>query len=122
VNVYLAETDEGARRLFTSAQQQFTNLLRGRPGRLQPPIDDIEQYWNPFEKAQASSMLTYSFVGSPQVVRDQLDEFLRETGVDELIVVSAIYQHTARLRSYELLAELFASRCGEQESPVQAGH
>jgi luciferase family oxidoreductase group 1 len=106
VNVVVADTDAQARRLFTSVQQQFTNLFRGTPGRLQPPIDDIETYWTPVEKAQASAMLTCSFVGSPETVRRGLQNFIEQTGVDELIVASAIYDHAARLRSYELLADL----------------
>lgn len=105
VNVIVAETDAEAQRLFTSAQQQFTNLFRGKPGRLQPPIDNIDDYWSPVEKVQASAMLSRSFVGSPETVRAGLDHFIEETGVQELIVVSAIYDHSARLRSYELLAE-----------------
>jgi luciferase family oxidoreductase group 1 len=106
VNVFAAETDGEARRLFTSAQQQFTNLFRGKPGKLQPPIDDINSYWNPIEKEQASAMLSCSFVGSRKRVRAGLARFVEETGVDELIVVSAIYDHSARLRSYEILSEL----------------
>jgi luciferase family oxidoreductase group 1 len=110
VNVVAAETDAEARRLFTSAQQQFTNLFRGTPGLLPPPIDDIESYWTPAEKAQASSMLKYAFVGSPDTVRKGLEAFVEQTRVDELIVVSAIHDHAARLRSYELLAEAFGQR------------
>jgi len=106
VNVFIADTDVQARRLFTSAQQQFTNLFRGTPGRLQPPIDDIEAYWTPAEKTQASAMLTCSFVGSPETVRHGLNRFIEQTDVDELIVASAIYDHAARLRSYEILADL----------------
>jgi luciferase family oxidoreductase group 1 len=106
VNVFVADTDGEARRLFTSAQQQFANMFRGKRGRLQPPIDDIEEYWTPTEKAQASEMLSRSFVGSAKTVREGLADFVEETGVDELIVASAIYDHAARLRSYELLAEV----------------
>lgn len=104
-NVIAADTDREAVRLFTSAQQAFTNLFRGTRGRLQPPIDDIETYWSPVEKAQASRMLACSFVGSPPTVREGLDELLARTGADEVIVAAAIYDHGARLRSYELLAE-----------------
>ena len=68
VNVVAADTDAEARRLFTSAQQQFTNLFRGAPRRLQPPIDDIESWWTPDEKARVAGMLTYSFVGSRATV------------------------------------------------------
>ena len=105
-NVIVAETDREAERLFTSAQQAFTNLFRGTRGRLSPPIDDIETYWSPIEKAQASRMLACSFVGSPATVRSDLKSFVERTGANEVIVAAAIYEHAARLRSYELLAEL----------------
>jgi luciferase family oxidoreductase group 1 len=106
VNVIAAETDEEARYLFTSPQQQFTNLFRGTRGQLQPPIDDIESYWSPAEKAQAMNMLACSFVGSPETIRPGLEDFIEQTGADEIIVASAIYDHRARLRSYEILAEV----------------
>jgi luciferase family oxidoreductase group 1 len=106
VNVFAAETDAEARRLFTSAQQQFTRIVRGTRGKLPPPIDDVETYWTPAEKEQASAMLKYSFVGSLDTVRSGLQQFVDETGVEELIVASAIYDHPARLRSYEILAQL----------------
>jgi luciferase family oxidoreductase group 1 len=105
-NVVVADDDETARRLFTSAQQSFTNILRGRRGQLPRPIDDIETYWTPAEKERASAMLRCSFVGSPEAVRAGLDAFVEETAADELIVAAAIHDHTARLRSYELLADL----------------
>ncbi|WP_210497083.1 LLM class flavin-dependent oxidoreductase [Microvirga antarctica] len=104
VNVVAAETDAEAQRLFTSPQQQFTNLFRGTRGQLLPPIDDIESYWSPSEKSQAMSMLACSFVGSPTTIRGDLEKFARQTGADELMVASAIYDHGARLRSYEILA------------------
>jgi alkanesulfonate monooxygenase SsuD/methylene tetrahydromethanopterin reductase-like flavin-dependent oxidoreductase (luciferase family) len=107
VNVIAAETDAQARRLFTSAQQQFTNRFRGTRGQLPPPIDDIEAYWSPAEKAQVLKMLVCSFVGSAETVGKELHRFLQETGADELIVASAIYDHAARLQSYELLAEIW---------------
>jgi luciferase family oxidoreductase group 1 len=103
VNVFAADTDAQAQRLFTSAQQQFTNLIRGAPGRLPPPIDDVESYWTPAEKAHVAGMLSYSFVGSRASVGRGLKDFLGRTGVEELIVASAIYDHAARLRSYEIL-------------------
>jgi luciferase family oxidoreductase group 1 len=103
-NVIAADDDAPARRLFTSVQQSFTNIFRGRRGRLPAPIDDIERYWSPAERDQVSRMLSRSFVGSPDTVRDGLEAFLEETRADELIVASAIHDHAARLRSYELLA------------------
>jgi luciferase family oxidoreductase group 1 len=106
-NVIVADSDAEAKRLFTSPQQAFTNLLRGTRGQLLPPIDDIERYWAPHEKAQAQRMLECSFVGSPATVRSGLGQFVADTGADEVIVAAAIYDHAARLRSYELLAESF---------------
>jgi luciferase family oxidoreductase group 1 len=104
VNAVVAPTDAEARRLFTSVQQAITHLLRGTRGQLRPPIDDIESYWLPAEKAQASRMLACSFVGSPETVRAGLVELVAQTAADELIVAAGIYDQAARLRSYELLA------------------
>ena len=104
-NVIAADSEAEARRLFTSPQQSFANLLRGARGQLQPPIDDIESYWSPAEKAQASRMLACAFVGTGPTVAEGLRAFLAETKADELIVAAAIYDHEARLRSYEILAE-----------------
>jgi len=106
VNVIAADTDAEARHLFTSAQQQFTNLVRGTRGRLLPPISDIETYWSPHEKQQASHMLTYSFVGSAETVRHGLREFVERTRIDELMVTAPIFDHAARLHSYEILAKI----------------
>ena len=108
INVFAADTDAEAHRIFTSAQQQFTNLLRGTPGRLPPPIDDIERYWSPIERAQASARLAMSFVGSRETVARGLTEFIEMTRVEEIIVASMIYDHAARVRSYEILADVIA--------------
>ncbi len=105
VNVIAADTDDEARRLFTSVQQAFANMVRGTRGRLPPPIDDIESYWTPMEKAHASNMLSCSIVGSPETVRRGIEELSRRTGADEFIVAAAIHDHRARLRSYEILSE-----------------
>ena len=104
IHVYAADTDAEARRLFTSAQQQFTNMVRNRRGKLQAPIDDIDTYWTPPEKARASAMLKYALAGSRETIRGGVEEFVAATGADELMVVSAIYDHAARKRSYEILA------------------
>jgi luciferase family oxidoreductase group 1 len=119
VNVIAADTDEEAHHLFTSAQQSFTNLFRGTRGQLLPPIDDIETYWSPAEKAQASRMLACSFVGSAETVRRGLERFIEETRADELMVAAAIYDHDARLRSYEILAEV-AKAFGRELGPTLA--
>jgi luciferase family oxidoreductase group 1 len=107
VNVFAADTDAEAGVLFTSAQQAFVNVVRGTPRRLPPPIDDIERYWTPVEKAQVAARLACSFVGSPETVRDGLNGFIERTRVDEVIVASAIYDHAARLRSCDIVADLF---------------
>ncbi len=109
INVVCAETDAQATRLFTTLQQQFTNMVRNTRGQMQPPIDDIETYWTPAEKEQAMRMLACSFVGSPQTVRGALEAFVARTGVDELIVSGPIFDHDARKRSFELLAQAMAS-------------
>ncbi len=105
INVIAADTDAEARRLATTQQMSFVDLFRGRQGLSRPPIDDIETYWSPQEKAQAMQMLTRSVVGCKDTVRTGLQAFIAETGVDELMIVSDIYDHQARLRSVELIAE-----------------
>lgn len=105
VNVVAADTEAEARRLFTSPQQSFRNLVRGVPGRLPPPVDDMEQHWSPVEKAHAMRMLARSLVGTVEQVREGLAAFVEETGVDEVIVASAIWDPAARQRSLALLAE-----------------
>jgi luciferase family oxidoreductase group 1 len=106
LQVIVADTDEEAKRLFTSIQMAFANMVRGTRGKMRPPIDDIESYWSPAERAHAQHMLTYAFVGSPDTVRSGLQGFIDMTGVDELMVTTSIYSHEARLRSYELLAAI----------------
>lgn len=103
-NVVVADTEDEARRLFTTPQQQFTRMVRGTRGQLPPPVDDIEAFWSPMEKAQASSMLGCSFYGAPGTIKAKLDPLIEATGADELMVVGAIWDHKARVRSYELLA------------------
>jgi len=105
VNVVAADTDDEARRLFSTVQQSFTNLVRGTGGKLQAPIDKIDDYWTPAEKHHASRMLKYSILGSPETVRRELEEFVRLTKPDELMIVTSLYDHAARIRSYGIVAE-----------------
>jgi len=105
VNIIAAGSDAEARRLATTQQMSFANIFRGARGLSQPPIDDIESYWSPMEKAQAQRMLARSIIGSPETVRAGIEALVAETGADELIVVSDVYEHPARLRSFELIAE-----------------
>jgi luciferase family oxidoreductase group 1 len=118
-NAIVADDDTTARRLFTSAQQSFANIQRGRRGKLPRPIDDIESYWTPPEKERASAMLHRSFVGSPETVRAALGRFVAETEADEIIVAAAIHDHRARLRSYELLAHVRQSDTQAERNVAQ---
>ena len=104
--LFAADTEAEAYRIFTSAQQQFTNLHRGLPGPLQPPIDDMDGYWSPREKAGVDHMLQYAMVGSPESVGRQLRTFIEATAIDEIVLTGQIYDHQARLRSFEIAAEL----------------
>ncbi|MDB5737747.1 MAG: alkane 1-monooxygenase [Sphingomonas bacterium] len=113
VNVVVAPTDGEAKRLATTQQMSFANIFRGARGFSQPPIDDIDSYWSPTEKAQAGQMLACSIVGSPETVRAGIDALIARTGADELMVVSDIYDHDLRLRSYQMLAELVGDRATE---------
>ena len=106
VNVVAADDDATALRLFSSVQQSFTNVFRGARWQLPPPVGDIEAYWSPEEKARVSQMLSRSYVGSADTVREGLEGLLAETQADELIVAAAIHDHCARIRSYEILASV----------------
>lgn len=105
VNVIAAETDREARFLATTQQMSFANLIRGARQLSQPPIEDIENYWSPREKAQANSMLARSVIGSAETVRAGLNRLVDETAADELMIVSDIYDHALRLRSFEIIAD-----------------
>jgi luciferase family oxidoreductase group 1 len=105
-NIIAADTDAEARRLFTSLQQSFIKLRRGMPGKLAPPIDDIASWAAPAELAGLNQSLVYSFVGAPETVTRAVQSFLEMTLADELIVSGHIFDHTARLHSYELAARI----------------
>jgi luciferase family oxidoreductase group 1 len=106
IGLYVAETDAEAQRIFTSAQLMGLNLIRGRPGLLPPPIASMSGRWSPAEEAAMAQRTMYAVVGSAETVRRRMQEILEETGADELIAVSQIYDHAARLRSYEIGAEV----------------
>ncbi|HJQ32784.1 MAG TPA: LLM class flavin-dependent oxidoreductase [Pyrinomonadaceae bacterium] len=115
VNVFAAETDEEARRLFTSLQQAFVNLRRGRPGPLPPPVETTEGLWSPLESAAIEHTLRYSFVGSAETVRRGLEAFVAATKVNELMVTGQIYNHAARVRSFETAARVRDELNAERE-------
>lgn len=104
VNIIAADTDAEAQRLATTQQMAFTDLFRGRRGLSRPPIDDIESYWTPMERVRVMQMLARTITGSPETVRAGVEALVAETGADELIVVSDVYDHAARLHSFELIA------------------
>jgi luciferase family oxidoreductase group 1 len=116
VNVIAADTDVEARRLFTSHQQAFTHLRRGRPGQLPPPIDDIDSFWSSGEKAQLGQAMRYSFVGSGAAVEQGLRAFLHQVPVEELMVNVHVYDQVARRHSLTLTAAIrdrLAGKAGE---------
>jgi luciferase family oxidoreductase group 1 len=104
VNIIAAETDEEARFLATSQQMSFANLVRGERKLTQPPIADIDTYWTPLERAQASHMLNFSIVGNADTVRKGIIALLERTAADELMVVSDTYDQEKRKRSFEIIA------------------
>ncbi len=103
-NAIVADDEAEAQRLFTSLQQAFTNMMRGRRGRLPAPIDDIGAFWSPQEKAHVEQMLSRSYLGTAEKVCAGLAGLVAETGANELILAAAIHDHGARVRSYGLLA------------------
>jgi luciferase family oxidoreductase group 1 len=105
VNVIAAETDAEARVLATSQQMTFADMFRGAPSLLKPPVDDIEAYWTPREKAQSEQMLSCSVVGSAETVRDGLHQLVADTKADELMIVSDIFDFSKRVRSLEITAQ-----------------
>ncbi len=107
VNVFAADTDDDARRLFTSLQQQFLNLRRGTPGQLPPPVESLDALGaTEQELASVAHALSFAAVGSRDTVRERLRRMIAQTGADELIVAAQIFDHGARVRSYELAAQV----------------
>ena len=105
--IFAAETDAEARRLLTSAQMMFLNLIRGHPGKLPPPVESMEGRWSPAERAAVEHRMRCAAIGSPETVRRQLEQLLAETKADEIIATAQIFDHGARLRSFEIAAEVF---------------
>jgi luciferase family oxidoreductase group 1 len=120
-NVFAADSDAEARRQFTSQQQSFINLRRGSPGQVPPPIDDIDSYWSPAEKAMVERSLAVSFVGSPETVQRGLAAFIESTQPDELMITAHVHDQPARLRSIELVSNvrenLASAERGNEKAP-----
>lgn len=108
-NIFAADSDEEAAFRATSMQQAFVNLRIGRPGRLPPPVEDYADHVAPHERAILDSVLSCAAIGAAGAVRASLEAFIERTGADELMITSQIFDHAARLRSYEITAELFST-------------
>lgn len=106
MNVVAADTDEEAKYLATSLYQMFLGVIRGTSRLLQPPVESMDGEWNEFEKEAVRHQLYFSFVGSKQTIKEKLQKFLDDTQVDEIMVVSYIYDHSARVHSYRILSEI----------------
>lgn len=115
-NAFVAESDEEAQRLFTSVEQSFVNLRRGTPGHLPPPLEGNERPWAQFEQDNIDHALAFSFVGNSETVRAGLQNIVDQTGADELMLTGMIYDHSARLHSFELAAQV----CKQLESTTVA--
>ncbi len=106
INVIAADSNEEAQRMFTSNQQQFINLRRGKPGKLPAPVDNIESLWSAQERFGVDQALRMSVVGNKETVRQGLQTILRETDADELMINGQIFDHQARLHSFEIVSQL----------------
>ncbi len=107
VNVIAADTDEEAKRMATSFHFLALGIIRGTRRPLQPPFETMEGIWSEPEKAAVQQMMQFSFIGSEQTVQNGLQNFVDQTGVDEVMVASHIYDHEAKKHSYELVAKMF---------------
>jgi luciferase family oxidoreductase group 1 len=120
-NVLAADSDAEARRQFSSQQQSLINLRRGSPGQVPPPIDDIDSYWSPAEKAMVERSLAVSFVGSAEAVQRGLAAFIESTQPDELMITAHVHDQPARLRSIELVSKvrenLASAEHGNENAP-----
>jgi len=105
-NIFAAETDARARFLFSSLQQVFLSLRRGRPRQLAAPVEGLDAQLMPHERQMLDEMLAYSVIGSPETVGRGLESIIARTAADELIVTSQIHDHGERLRSFEIVAEV----------------
>ncbi|MDR7220842.1 LLM class flavin-dependent oxidoreductase [Aminobacter aminovorans] len=108
INIVAADTDAEAKLLFTSVQQAFVNLRSGRPGRLPAPLEGYERELDPVARQMLSQTLACAVVGSPETVQRGVEAFIARTGADELMVTAQVFDHVARKRSYEILAEVGA--------------
>src|SRR5690554_68662 len=107
VNVMAADTDQEAQFLATSFYQLALGMIRGTRNPLPPPVENMENHWMPHEAAAVQQMMAYTFIGGPQIVKSDLQAFVGENRLNEVMMVSHIYDHEARLRSYEIVADMW---------------
>jgi alkanesulfonate monooxygenase SsuD/methylene tetrahydromethanopterin reductase-like flavin-dependent oxidoreductase (luciferase family) len=119
VNLVSANTDEEATRLFTSLQQMFLGIIRGARIELPPPVETMRGLWSALEEQEAQHKLYYSAVGSPETIRRELGGLIEQTGADEIIATAQIFDHSARLRSFEIAADVFETLPAEQPLPMR---
>ena len=118
-NIFAADTDEEAHRIRTSSRQSTLSLRTGKPRPLPPPDDDFENTLGPHEKAMLDEHGACSAVGAPATVLAQMEEFVRLTGVNEIMLNGQIFEHQARLRSFEIAMSVWSSRQQETTKPAQ---
>ncbi len=116
--VVAADSDEEARFLFSSLQQSTLNNRTGRPGRVPPPVEDFDAKLDPYARAILADSHAAAIVGGPDAVRQGLDDFIRRTGADELMITANIFDHEKRKRSFEIVAALH----GGMRVPPSARH
>ncbi len=109
LNVVASDSLEQSQRLFTTQQQSFVNLRRGHPGQIPPPIDDIEGFWEPHEKAGVERALACTVLGNQTQVGEGMAAFVERHRPDELLLTANIFDHQARLRSFELAMQAWAA-------------
>lgn len=107
VNVVAADTDAEANKIVTSLYQLFRGIVTGKRMLLQPPVDNMDEVWTEYEEEQAGQMLACTFTGNKATIANDLQQFLDQTQVNEIMATSHIFDHQARLKSYKLLSEVF---------------
>ena len=114
LNIIAADTDEEAKFLATTQFQSFLHLIRGTPGQMQPPVENMDEIWTAQEKALMESRIGGSIIGSAATVKSGLEKILDATQADELIINAMIFDHKARLRSYEIIADVWKEKVSAQ--------
>ncbi len=116
INIVAAETDAEAWRLATTQFQSFLRLVRGTPGQMLPPVDSMDGLWTAQEKALVNARLGGSIIGGAATVKKELERILNQTKADELMINAMIFDHAARLRSYEIVADVWKEKVSQQSA------